>query len=268
MPTIAITKSYVDGSTLFESDLDNIKDGIETFINVTGIDADNLQDSAVSTAKLADSAVTTSKIASDAVTTVKILDGAITSAKILDEAITSIKIPPDAVTTVKIPDAAITTAKIATAAITQAKVAVRTSASSTATVGNVAVSGTVSGTFTSTSDMDVGLDVTITTLGNPVMITLQPEGSSPTIILNDPTAPFGKGTLKIIRTTSAVDTTVAQFQVTQGNFGDGGHAPSEFSFIDLSAAAGTHTYTIKVSRTADATSVQLTGCYLVAYEGV
>jgi hypothetical protein len=51
MPQLSISKTYADGTTLFESDLDNIKDGLETFINTTKLDGENIQDSAIVEAK-------------------------------------------------------------------------------------------------------------------------------------------------------------------------------------------------------------------------
>ncbi len=51
MPTLTITKTYQDGNVLTEADLDNIKDSIETFINVTKLDDDNLQDNGISSDK-------------------------------------------------------------------------------------------------------------------------------------------------------------------------------------------------------------------------
>jgi microcystin-dependent protein len=51
MPTLTITKTYQDGNVLSEADLDNIKDSIETFINVTKLDDDNLQDNGISSDK-------------------------------------------------------------------------------------------------------------------------------------------------------------------------------------------------------------------------
>ena len=61
MPTFSMTKSYADGNVLNESDLDNMKTSTETFLNTTKLDADNLQDSAISTAKIAANAVTQAK---------------------------------------------------------------------------------------------------------------------------------------------------------------------------------------------------------------
>lgn len=42
MPTLSITKTYQDGDILTEADLDNICDSVETFLNSTGIDSDNI----------------------------------------------------------------------------------------------------------------------------------------------------------------------------------------------------------------------------------
>jgi microcystin-dependent protein len=75
MPTLSVTKSYSDGSVLTEADLDAMKNSLETFFNTTKIDADNIQDSGVTTAKIAASAVTTAKIADANVTTAKLAAG-------------------------------------------------------------------------------------------------------------------------------------------------------------------------------------------------
>jgi len=82
MPTLSITKTYADGSVLTEADLDNIKDDIETFLNTTKIDQDNIQAGGVDAASLATDSVIAIKIQADAVTTVKILDANVTSAKL------------------------------------------------------------------------------------------------------------------------------------------------------------------------------------------
>lgn len=63
MPLLTVTKTYLNGNTLTEGDLDNIKNSIETFFNVTKIANDNIQSSGVSTANLAANAVDESKLA-------------------------------------------------------------------------------------------------------------------------------------------------------------------------------------------------------------
>lgn len=103
MATLSITKNWADGEILLEADLDEIKTDVETFLNTTKINDDNIQtsgitasskliDASISTAKLADSAITAAKIASDAVTTAKILDSNVTTAKIADANVTKAKL--------------------------------------------------------------------------------------------------------------------------------------------------------------------------------
>lgn len=82
MPTLTVTKSYLDGTALTESQLDDIKTSIETFVNTTKLGTTNLADGAITAAKIATGAVTSAKIASSAVTTAKIADGAVTRAKL------------------------------------------------------------------------------------------------------------------------------------------------------------------------------------------
>lgn len=91
MPTLNITKTYSDGSVLNETDLDGIKNSIEVFVNTTKLDADNLQDGAVTNAKLGAASVTTAKIAEQAVETSKIDDGAVTTVKVANNAVTEDK---------------------------------------------------------------------------------------------------------------------------------------------------------------------------------
>lgn len=43
MPTIVVTQTESDGQVLFESDIDHLKESIEDFFNLTGIDEDNLK---------------------------------------------------------------------------------------------------------------------------------------------------------------------------------------------------------------------------------
>lgn len=62
MPTLAIVKTYVNGAVLTETDLDNIKTSVESFLNTTKIDSANIQTSGVITANLAPAAVIDSKI--------------------------------------------------------------------------------------------------------------------------------------------------------------------------------------------------------------
>lgn len=107
MATLTITKQWANGAILLEADLDYIKSDVETFLNTTKINDDNIQnagitasskliDASISAAKLATGAVTTAKILDDAVTTAKILDANVTYAK-LAAAVTSTLVPPGSV---------------------------------------------------------------------------------------------------------------------------------------------------------------------------
>lgn len=107
MATISITKGWADGEILLEADLDAIKSGVETFLNTTKINDDNIQTSGITaSSKLIDASISTAKLADSCVTTAKINDSGVTTAKINDSA----------VTTAKIAAANVTKAKLATAA--------------------------------------------------------------------------------------------------------------------------------------------------------
>jgi microcystin-dependent protein len=126
MAQISITKDWADGEVLTEADLDNIKDDVETFLNTTKINDDNIQtsgitastklvDASITAAKLDSSCVTTVKINDEAVTTAKLASDAVTTAKILDANVTAAKLATDSVTTAKVADSQITLAKLASA---------------------------------------------------------------------------------------------------------------------------------------------------------
>jgi len=82
MPTLTITKTYSDGTVLTEADLDNFKDDVETFLNTTKIDQDNIQTGGVNAASLATDSVETVKIKALNVTTAKLAANSVTSAKL------------------------------------------------------------------------------------------------------------------------------------------------------------------------------------------
>lgn len=81
MPQLTITKNYDDGTALTETQLDAIKSSIETFVNTTKLDGDNIATGGVTATQLASSAVTTAKIDTGAVTTAKLADSAVTQVK-------------------------------------------------------------------------------------------------------------------------------------------------------------------------------------------
>jgi hypothetical protein len=124
MSSLSTTRSYDDGEVLVRADLDAFLDDIETFLNVTKINDDNIQNSGITgSTKLLNSSVTAGKLAADSVTTLKIADSNVTTAKIADENVTTAKIADLNVTTAKINDLAVTTGKLAADAVTNAKLA-------------------------------------------------------------------------------------------------------------------------------------------------
>lgn len=92
MALIAAFNTYpndaVASGTDIEADLAKIRAEVDG-----NLEAANLANLAVTTAKLATEAVTAAKLATDAVTTAKILDSAVTSPKIANGAVTNAKIP-------------------------------------------------------------------------------------------------------------------------------------------------------------------------------
>jgi len=249
---ITVTKTYSDATLLSKSNLDAFILSIEVFFNTTKLAASNIKDLGVLTDNIATNAVSAAKIATGAVTTTKILDEAITSAKILDAAITSAKIATDAVTTAKIADAAITTAKIADATVTIQKVALRGVASATALAGGFAVSASC-GAFTATSIEPLGepiyesitnLEVTITSLGNPIIIELIPDGSSSYSYYQIGSGGDTQGGLNLKRTgTSSAN--MALYETTTAKPDHYQRPAASIKYIDF-VAAGTYTYKMQI----------------------
>ena len=207
MSSLSIPREYLDGNVLTQAELDDALDSVETFVNVTKINDDNIQNSgitasdkllnaSISEAKLGVNSVSTAKIQDSAVTTVKILDSAVTNAKIATDAVHAAQIQTDAVVTAKILDANVTTAKLANNAVTSTKLSsdvsddslravttdsIKDSAVTTAKINDGAVtpakhstnysSGTLTASRTSTGTTRAALSA-FTTTGRPVMIIL------------------------------------------------------------------------------------------------
>ena len=82
MPTLSITKTYDDGTVLTEADLDNIKNDVETFLNTTKLDQDNIQTGGINAGNLATDSVETAKIKDLNVTTAKLANNSVTAVKL------------------------------------------------------------------------------------------------------------------------------------------------------------------------------------------
>lgn len=246
MPTVDIPKPYNDGDDLTEEQLDECFEYIETLLNTTKLDSDNVQSGGIEESNLAAGSVTESKIGAAAVTAAKIGTNAVTTEKISDANVTAAKLASDSVTTAKIVDANVTTAKMADASVTRAKmeaVGAQTSSSSS----------TYSTSSTSFTDV-TNLSVTITTTGRPVQL----------MLISDATGTFGasvgattnSGVGKFLRGS----TDVSIFPISSGV----AVPPGGFTHWD-EPAAGTYTYKMQVAAGSGG-SISVSRCKLVAVE--
>lgn len=256
MANLSITRNYADGEVLLEADLDEVCDDLETFLNKTKINDDNIQPSGITgSTKLLDGSVSAAKLASDAVTTVKIADDAVTAAKVADGAIddaaklassvvTTAKLATDAVTTVKITDANVTAAKLASDAVTTAKIldanvttakladgAVTPAKRSTALYGQTAVTSVT----TSASHA-----LTFTGTARPVVITLTCHGYN----FDDPSTwscATAGAELSVYKNNVKLEIICAD------NNTDSAFPAPTFFFIDTAGYAGSLTYDLRSS---------------------
>ncbi len=124
MATISLTRNYHDGEVYTQAEIDAPYDDIETFLNVTKINDDNIQNNGITgSLKLLTGSVSTGKIADAAITTSKLADQAVTAAKIATASITETQMGPLSVGTPELIDASVTTVKILDANVTAAKLA-------------------------------------------------------------------------------------------------------------------------------------------------
>ncbi len=179
MSTLTINTTYDTAQILYEAQLDEIKNPIETYFNTTQIDGDNIQANILDGATyLADDSISTDKLASNSVTTAKLVDSTPSS----DTGITAAKINTDAITTAKLDDSAITTAKINDGAVTTAKITSSLPKSvmldnPTSSVNLTNLSISLGGA--ATGDTLVGtLTFSGLTSGKPIIISLQSTATS------------------------------------------------------------------------------------------
>lgn len=118
MAFIDIDRTYGSNKVPTQDDFDNIVDGIEVFLNVTGVSDDNLQnDSITASTKLIDGSITQSKLGVRAVATSNIQDSAVTANKLATGAVTTASIANASITLAKVADNAVDTDNIVDGAI-------------------------------------------------------------------------------------------------------------------------------------------------------
>jgi hypothetical protein len=301
MADLSTTRNYADGEVLVRADLDAFLDDIETFINVTGINDDNIQNSGITgSLKLLNQSVTEAKLATNSVSTLKIQAGAVTNAQIAAGTILTSNIAPNNITTALIADQNVTTAKIADAAVTTAKLATNAvtdtilsndptddtkRAVSTNSIHDAAVTtpkiadGSITpaklATNYATLTMNGGVTsvydfTSITTSGRPVMLLLytgqiinQPNDVTLQLLRNDGVSDTNLGTIYTYQIDSA--TNYGAYFYYHGTNGNGNteycHG-APVIFVDT-PAAGTYTYKISGSTSTGGT---FSGAQAIIYE--
>lgn len=84
MPSLVYTSSgfpFTPFTKILSGDMNQCFTDIKTLLNTTKLDASNLQDLGVTTAKIANGAVGTTQLADTSVSTAKLIDGSVTPAK-------------------------------------------------------------------------------------------------------------------------------------------------------------------------------------------
>lgn len=283
MPNLSITKTYSNGNTLSETDLDNIKNSIETFINTTKLDNSNIQSGGIATSNIAAVAVDETKLA--ATVAGNGLSGSAGSPLAVNVDGTTITIITDTlqvaangIAAAQIANATITTTQIAAGTILGSNIAAATltksldaamATGSTVAAGGIAISSSSSSyTTTSSSASDVtNLNITITTTGRPVYLSLiSGSTSSARIFLTSTSGSTGlTGTYNFTRGGVVL---AAHTLRTLANAGTNEFAipVSGFNYIDV-VAAGTYTYTFQAAVTGTGTcTTGVIGALLSAYE--
>ena len=250
MPTFTMTKNWDDGSALTESMLDDIKTSVETFLNTTKLDADNLQDGAVTTAKIGTGAVTEAKLGANAVTAAKLSSSVSTDGD-------------RAVTTDHIRNSAITTAKINSNAVTQAKKETRSTGTG---AGNLALSTAITGYSYSGTTYDQAGTVNLTTLGGIVHMSLVSDSGASFVAVATNTADnVATATIKFM----ADSTDLAQFQIKTQSDGAGTLRlelpPSAFHHVYI-PAAGTYAFKVLVKVSSTTYTAFIDNVKLAVYE--
>jgi hypothetical protein len=244
MAQLDVRRLYASLTNPKQSQIDAIVDDVETFVNLTKLNDDNILDDGITAStKVIDGTITTAKLQNSSITAAKIAADAVTTVKIADSAVTSAELAADSVTSAKIVAGAITNAKIADANVTKAKIVTPLNISS-----DVVYSNTFNGESNPTTTAQGS--VAVTTTGNPVVVGLMARSSGNSIIQTVITG--GASTqiqfqYHLYRDGVRVKTSRQQLAWPQ-YFQRMTIPPGAFYFVD-EPAAGTYTYTFTISVT-------------------
>jgi len=181
MALLNIPKTYQDTTTPFEVDLNNIRDSLLQFFNITGINDDNIQALGISSSKIIDGTLQSGKIAISATDDSTLtINNATKELEVKDLGIDTTQINNDDVITVKIVGTTITSPDFNDGAISIDKRDDRTVTTNGTDPGEGGLSGSVeySSNTTSSSFVDVtNASTSITTTGRPVLIIVELDSS-------------------------------------------------------------------------------------------
>lgn len=257
MPTLTLSKTYDDGAVLDAVDISNWLTDVETLLNTTGLDGDNILTAGITgSSKLVDNSVSTSNLASDCITTAKIAASGISdTANINAAAVTTVKIADNSVTTIKLADSAVTGAKILDSTLTKVK---QTSATDAIDIETA--------TTAYDSNETTIASVSITTSGRSVQIMLVPEmqttyssvpGVGPVSSYIDVGVSSGSNTdalissnIRLYRNGTLISNNLfgGTRQVDYNNSGGAAITPA-CAFFDQAPAASTYTYHVTLQAT-------------------
>lgn len=232
MAQLDIRRNYATGEVLLQQDLDAIVDDLETFLNYTKLNDDNIQDASITAStKVEAASINGPKFKNNAITTAKLASDSVTTDSIYDAAVTTAKLATDSVNTDQLAASAVTTSKFDASAITAAKMS-----------SNYATSHTIGQVGGSSGDT---VSATITTSGRPVMIFLQPgatAGGGGRIVTYARTSMSSDEGLSFKR-----DATLISYGSTNtysGTAADQPTLPCGMMFCIDFPAAGTYTYSL------------------------
>lgn len=231
--SLSIPNTFAAGQTIKSALMNGNFSTIQTYINGANLTAANLVSGAIGASGNTD------------------LNSGIVDGTTLQMASNQISIASGGVTATQVASGAITTVKIADGAVTQVK------------RGALPIAQSAScSTFTTTSSSPTAvtnLSVNLTTSGRPAYITLLPDGTGNTSLLNGQSG--GSAKVYFYRNAGVGNALIAQFTGADGVI----LPPSAFNFIDTAIAGGTYTYSCFVS-IGGGDTMSVSYCILTAYE--
>ena len=187
MAKLEVVKTYAASSSLFEEDLDNIRQALLNLLNIKGIDEENVQSATIASDKIIDATVSGANIATTAFDDSTMERNTVTNTiQLKDGGITATQLASNAVTAAKVSSGSLLNANFADGSIDDwdklADITVTTNGSDPGAGGLSSSEGGNDQTeLTSTSFADIsGLSTTLTTNGGPVLLTFNLADSAPT----------------------------------------------------------------------------------------